>query len=91
MILSDNTANNYNNNIDSKILDKKIKYERMVEQFIVNNEMYLKIQKIAKDKVSFKCKTIRPLKSWLLCRVELLSQICLGFHRIIDKYVLNSG
>ena len=29
------------------ILDKKIKYERMVEQFIVNNEIYLKIQKIA--------------------------------------------
>ncbi len=34
------------------ILDKKIKYERMVEQFIVNNEIYLKIQKIAKDKVN---------------------------------------
>ena len=35
------------------ILDKKIKYERMVEQFIVNNnEVYLKIQKIAKDKVN---------------------------------------
>ena len=35
------------------ILDKKIKYERMVEQFIVNNnEIYLKIQTIAKDKVS---------------------------------------
>ena len=35
------------------ILDKNIKYKRMVEQFIVNNnEIYLKIQKIAKDKVN---------------------------------------
>jgi len=35
------------------ILDKKIKYERMVEQFIVNNnKTYLKIQNIAKDKVN---------------------------------------
>jgi hypothetical protein len=35
------------------VLDKKIKYERMVEQFIVNNnEIYLKIQRIAKDKVN---------------------------------------
>jgi hypothetical protein len=34
------------------ILDKKIKYEHMVEQFIVNSEMYLKIQRIAKDKVN---------------------------------------
>ena len=35
------------------ILDKKIKYERMVEQIIVNNnEIYLKIQRIAKDKVN---------------------------------------
>lgn len=35
------------------ILDKKIKYERMVEQFIVNNnEIYLKIQRIVKDKVN---------------------------------------
>jgi hypothetical protein len=35
------------------ILDKKIKYERMVEQFIVNNNKeYLKIQAIAKDKVN---------------------------------------
>jgi hypothetical protein len=35
------------------ILDKKIKYGRMVEQFILNNnETYLKIQTIAKDKVN---------------------------------------
>jgi hypothetical protein len=34
------------------ILDKKIKYKLMVEQFIVNNKEYLKLQKIAKDKVS---------------------------------------
>jgi hypothetical protein len=35
------------------ILDKKIKYERMVEPYIVNNnEIYLKIQTIAKDKVN---------------------------------------
>jgi len=35
------------------ILDKKIKYERMDEQFIVNkNETYLKIQKIAQDKAN---------------------------------------
>jgi hypothetical protein len=33
-------------------LSVSIKYERMVEQFIVNNEIYLKIQKIAKDKVN---------------------------------------
>jgi hypothetical protein len=33
------------------VLDKKIKYERMVEQFIVNNKEYLKIQTIAKGKV----------------------------------------
>jgi hypothetical protein len=34
------------------ILDKKIKYERMVEQFIINNKMYLKIETTAKDKVN---------------------------------------
>jgi hypothetical protein len=34
------------------ILDKKIKYERMVEQFIVNNKTFTKIQTIAKDKVN---------------------------------------
>jgi hypothetical protein len=36
----------------SATLDKKIKYERMVEQFIVNNKEYLKIQTIANDKVN---------------------------------------
>jgi hypothetical protein len=34
------------------ILDKKIKYERIVEQFIINNKMYLKIETTAKDKVN---------------------------------------
>jgi hypothetical protein len=34
------------------VLDKKIKYERMAEQFILNNEIYLKIQRISKDKVN---------------------------------------
>jgi hypothetical protein len=36
----------------ASILDKKIKYKLMVEQFIVNNETYLKIQTVAKDKVN---------------------------------------
>ena len=48
-----------NQTIDAKkyelatILDKKIKYELMVEQFIVsNNKTFTKIQTIAKDKVN---------------------------------------
>jgi transposase-like protein len=34
------------------VLDKKIKYELMAEQFIVNNKTFTKIQTIAKDKVN---------------------------------------
>ena len=49
------------------ILDKKIKYERMVEQFIINNKKYLKIQTIAKDKVNAFLTEYKGTKTTRIC------------------------